>query len=153
MGSLFLLLFIGFVLAILIWIVIKVPWWAKPLIIIGAFLAVMEKMCQEQGGLHIYKTVDNVEGVEIMYGYPDIFMIKDYDYSFVEGWGERLEQQQNGTVLKRENVIPKSMYQIAYLTNSNFNKYYYEFSAKIFNRKSKNVLASYNSYGYTQNKL
>ncbi len=63
MGSLFLLLFIGFILAILVWIVIKVPWWAKPLVIIFAFLAVkgdvylgkreFKKICAEQSGLHI----------------------------------------------------------------------------------------------------
>ncbi len=163
MGSLFLLLFIGFILAILIWIVIKVPWWAKPLVVIGAFLAVtadgylgrrkLEKMCQEQGGVHIYKTVNSVEGFDLGLWRPTPYWIKDKGYIFIEGHHfsetvERLSISDNGEIKKENDVKPKSKYTIrAYTNNDTPQRYYTTWRTVILNQHN-DILAETVIIGY-----
>ncbi len=163
MGSLFLLLFIGFILAILVWIVIKVPWWAKPLVIVGAFLAVtadgylgrrkLEKMCQEQGGLHIYKTVGGVEGFGLGERRPTPSWIEGKGYLFVEGkyrdgMVDRLSIDSLGNITKKNNVSPKGKYQIVTKSNSNdFKSRYYKWEVTLTD-DSGEILAKAINFGY-----
>ncbi len=164
MGSLFLLLFIGFILAILVWIVIKVPWWAKPLVVIGAFLAVtadgylgrrkLEKMCQEQGGLHIYKTVDNVEGFELGNSSLKKYLIEKYGYVYVErksyekGKVDRLRTNNNSEFLLEKDVIPKSTYLVDNIPNKLIVGNYEIDKYQITNKNDGSVLAEYIVIGY-----
>ncbi len=164
MGSLFLLLFIGFILAILVWIVIKVPWWAKPLIIIGAFLAVtadgylgrrkLEKMCQEQGGLHIYKTVNNVEGFEQNMNISSSWDERFNDYSFIEGKSDtsgkvnRITRNSSGKVVYEKDVNAKSRYLVIYNHTPKIDANYRLLSEQIVDKKTKEILAEVKSFAY-----
>ncbi len=142
------------------WIVIKVPWWAKPLIIIGAFLAVtaddylgrrkLEKMCQEQGGLHIYKTVDNVEGFEIQYWLEKEPWLTKYNFNYIEKKSgtkiERLTKKADGKFIKEEPSKMKSEYKLVYSKDltGDFNF----FRDEIIRKADQKVMASYNYIGY-----
>ncbi len=146
------------------WIVIKVPWWAKPLIIIGAFLAVtadgylgrrkLEKMCQEQGGLHIYKTVDSVEGYEKDISLSPSWNSLDNGYSFIEGKSDmpgkvsRRTLNPDGTVNYEKAVTPQSQYLVMNLWYEKIDKNYSLYGQKIIDKKNGDVLAEAKSFGY-----
>lgn len=161
-GLLLLVLVAGYV-----WLVYRiiqrVPRWAKPLVVIIAFLALtaddylgrkkLEKMCEEQGGLHIYRTVEGVEGFNLGLWKPTPYWIKDKGYIFIEGHYfsetvERLSISDNGEIKKENEVKPKSKYTIRdYTKNDTPQRYYTTWRTVILNQHN-DILAETVIIGY-----
>ncbi len=162
MGSLFLLLFIGFILALLVWIVIKVPWWAKPLVIIVAFLAVkgdvylgrkeFKQICKEQSGLHIYETAENVAGLETKDSLRESPWLTKYNFRYVEKKRgrkiERLTKQADGNILREEVPKMKSKYKIKFSQDLTSNKKFSFTKYQVIRKTDQKIMASYNYIGY-----
>jgi hypothetical protein len=101
------------------------PYWAKALVAIAAILIPtadaaygrikLNQMCEAEGGLHIYRVVDGVEGFLDPGSEPHEGWLKTLGYLFVEGKGargefSRLSLNVDGGVLREEEVTPKSKY-------------------------------------------
>lgn len=173
-GLLILALLLGYVW--LVWFICKkTPTiWAKALVLLIAVLAVsadaiygrlkLKQMCEQEGGLKIYETVENVRGFEDKSTSPEDFWIKEYGYQYIEGRGDsffqdgksfhlvdRLSVQADGSIVLEKNVQPKSPYQVDFFKNNrvaDFSGDYYIFSKRIERKSDKKILASYTHIGY-----
>lgn len=100
-------------------------YWAKALIVVVAILIPMadavygriklKQMCEAEGGLHIYRVVEGVEGFDDPSTPPYEEWITKYGYRFVEGdevngKESRLRLQADGTILRENQVTPISEY-------------------------------------------
>jgi hypothetical protein len=103
-------------------------YWTKALIIVAALLiptadAVygrikLKQMCEAEGGLHIYRVVEGVEGF-FDAGPPDDEWIFKYGYRFVEGneiggKSSRLSLHPDGKIVKEVGVTPIAKYGYEY---------------------------------------
>ena len=97
------------------------PYWGKALVIIIAILIPtadgiygrikLKQMCKTEGGLHIYRVVEGVEGFYYPKFSPDKFWLSKAGYKFVEGKDNtRLSLQPDGTYLLQKDVVPISKY-------------------------------------------
>lgn len=123
-------LFILFLLGLYIWGAYKIvrwirPVWGKAFVVVAVLLiptadAVygrirLKHMCEAEGGLKIYKTVEGVEGFRDGRSRPEEEWITKYGYRFVEGEGAngtpaRVSRQANGTIIMENNVTPISKF-------------------------------------------
>lgn len=126
MGGLLVLALIGGY----IWGVTKIficidTYWGKTLIVVAAILIPsadaiygrikLTQMCEAEGGLHIYRVVEGVEGFDDPSGPPDDEWITKYGYRVVEGTelgGEpsRLVRQPDGRVIREMGITPMTKY-------------------------------------------
>ena len=101
------------------------PYWAKVLVVIAAILiptadAVygrikLKQMCEAEGGLHIYRVVEGVEGFEDPESRPTEGWLMKHGYRFVEGREangkhSRLILEPDGTVSRELDVALKSQF-------------------------------------------
>lgn len=151
MGGLLILALVAGYLWLIYQITKRVPRWVKPLVVIVAFLVVstdgylgrkkLEKMCEEQGGLHIYETVEGVEGIGIGDWIPTEYWLTEKGYHFVEGniktsgLVDRLTIQGNGIITKEINVNQISSYKFKYESINNYpEKYFFTDNTMIVNQ-------------------
>lgn len=100
--------------------------WAKALIVVTAVLiptadAVygrikLKQMCEAEGGLHIYRVVEGVEGFDDPESRPTEGWLTKHGYRFVEGREpsgkrSRLSLNPDGTILREVDITPKSNFQ------------------------------------------
>ena len=124
------------VLVLYIWIWKKVfgriqPVWGKALAFVLAILIptgdaiygriVLNQMCEAEGGLRVYKTVENVDGFFDDHG-PDERWIKNRGFTFAEGRSQtgspnvdRLSKDSDGMVTMEKNVPRKSIYRLRFV--------------------------------------
>jgi hypothetical protein len=101
------------------------PSWAKGLIAVAAILIPtadgvygrikLKQMCEAEGGLHIYRVVEGVEGFDALSLGPDDEWILKYGYRFVEGnevngKKSRLSLHPDGKVVREVGVTPITEY-------------------------------------------
>lgn len=101
------------------------PYWAKALVVIVAILlptvdAVygrikLKQMCEAEGGLHVYRVVEGVEGFDTPSGPPFDEWIVKYGYRFVEGKElngkpSRLSLRSDGQIVREIGITPVSEY-------------------------------------------
>jgi hypothetical protein len=101
------------------------PYWTKALVVVAAILiptvdAVygrikLKQMCETEGGLHVYRVVEGVDGFESSDSQPTEGWLKMHKYQFVEGrWNDgklfRLSVKSDGTTLHEFGIAPKSEY-------------------------------------------
>lgn len=130
MGGLLILFLIG----LYVWGTYKIvrrtpPQWGKALIVIAALLiptadAVygrykLGEMCAAEGGLHIYRVVEDVAGFDNPKFQPDEGWLTANGYKFVEGEElsgkrSRLSRRPDGTFLREEGITPISEYVFEY---------------------------------------
>lgn len=163
-GLLILALFLGYVQ--LVWFICKkTPTiWAKALVLLVAVLAVsadaiygrkkLEQMCEQKSGLKIYKTVDNVEGVDLRYWKPEADWIKNSKYKFIEtdaftslGRVDRRSVQSDGTILEEKDVLSKSTYKIRTKSIKKFSNYYISNTIMIVSN-NQSIVAEASVFGY-----
>ena len=144
MGLYFLVLIGGY-----IWIVSKIrkrvhPYWGKVLVTVIAILIPtadaiygrikVQLMCKAEGGLHIYRVVEDVEGFGELDGRPYEKFLK-MGFKYVEGISEgqpsRMTLSENGIVNLEVGVEPISEY-VVYESNFGNNK-------DIFSRAEKSI--------------
>lgn len=102
------------------------PHWKKALVVIAAILlptadAVygrikLKQMCEAEGGLHIYRVVDGVEGFGDPKSRPTEGWVTKYGYRFVEGReangkNSRLTLKPDGMVYREVGVAPMSEFE------------------------------------------
>lgn len=100
-------------------------YWAKALIVAIAILiptadAVygrikLKQMCKAEGGLHIYRVVEEVKGFDDPSGPPSDEWITQYGYRVVEGTElggkrSRLTLQSDGKINREEGITPMTEY-------------------------------------------
>jgi hypothetical protein len=100
-------------------------YWAKALVVIAAILlptadAVygrikLKQMCEAEGGLHVYRVVEGVEGFDALSLGPDDEWISKYGYRFVEGEElggkrSRVSLQPDGKIIREVGVTPITKY-------------------------------------------
>jgi hypothetical protein len=130
MGALLILWIAAIYLLLAAWITYKVrSWWVKSVVAIALLLiptadAVygrikLKQMCEAEGGLKIYKTVEGVEGlyVDRLGATPE--WVTKYGYRFVEGEDVsgkpvRLSGGPAGKIVEEKNVALKSQYRYEY---------------------------------------
>jgi len=127
MGLYFLVLIGGY-----IWIVSKIrkrvhPYWGKVLVVVVAILIPtadhmygkikLWQMCNSEGGLHIYRVVEGVDGLYLPFRTGgDSWWLEKQGYKFIEERGEvdgtydRISLQPDGTYLHEKGVAPISKY-------------------------------------------
>lgn len=130
MGALLILWIAAIYLLLAVWITYKVrPWWVKSVVAIALLLiptadAVygrikLRQMCEAEGGLKIYKTVEGVEGLYVdRLGATPEWITKD-GYRFVEGKSPggksmRLSRGSDGKLIEERDVALKSRYRYEY---------------------------------------
>jgi len=109
-------------------------------------------MCQAEGGLKIYKTVEGVDGFYIDRLGPTTEWITKYGYQFVEGKGldvkyMRLSRGQSGKIIEEKNVVLKSKYRYEY-SGGNFGIGYARGERRIRDLQTNEILASYINISY-----
>lgn len=129
--------------------------WAKALVVVTAILiptadAVygrikLKQMCEAEGGLHIYRVVDGVEGFDDPTDEPREGSIKTDGYKFVEGEElggkrSRLSLQPDGKVIREIGVVPVSEY-VYEMDKGNFHDTYHRTETRIRTRSSGEVLS------------
>ncbi len=154
-GLLILALIIGYCYLV-VFLIKKAPTVLKAPIIIGAILLVtadgiygrykLKKMCEAEGGVHIYETVDNVEGFEIEDS--KLWMIETNNtYQYIEelrntssGKVDRLSFTDGKYYLERD-VNSKSRYLVKTSHPVNTLKHYEILSDLIIDKKDNHILA------------
>ena len=125
MGGLLILFLIG----LYIWIAKKIlrrvrPVWGKALVVIAALLiptadAVygrhkLKEMCAAEGGLRIYRVVEDVEGMDFLNSSTEKSWLETTGYKFVEGQDKgkrsRLSVLPDGMYLHEAGITPISEY-------------------------------------------
>ena len=101
------------------------PYWMKALVVVAAILiptadAVygrikLKQMCETEGGLHVYRVVEEVEGFDALSLGPDDEWILKYGYRFVEGEElggkrSRLSLQPDGKIVREVGITPITEY-------------------------------------------
>ncbi len=101
------------------------PYWKKALVVIAAILiptadAVygrikLKQMCEAEGGLHIYRVAEGVEGFDDPSGRPLEEWITQYGYHVIEGTElsgkhSRLSLQTDGKIIREVGVTPTTEY-------------------------------------------
>ena len=126
MGGLAVLFFLGLYFVLAVTAIAKVkPLWAKGLVLLAALLiptadAVygrykLKQMCAAEGGLKVYRVVEDVEGFMDQLGTD--YWVRDGGYEFSENFpthGKVIRYtKQNGLIIKEDNVTPKSLYRVS----------------------------------------
>jgi hypothetical protein len=138
------------------------PHWKKALVVIAAILlptadAVygrikLKQMCEAEGGLHVYRVVEGVEGFENSNPGPTEDWLKRDRYRFIEGnWSDgktyRLSMNSDGTVRQELGVLPKSEYRLEMRTGTSDGAYY-RIEWTVSRRDTNEVLGRFVNTGY-----
>ena len=130
--------------------------WAKTLLILTFVLiptadAVygrikLQQMCEAEGGLKVYKTIENVDGFYEENGMPDNEWISKHGYKFVEGktvsgMTIRKERTENGRIAQLENEPLKSKFGFGYF-NDDLRKKYQKGQLYIYDLVTKEKIAT-----------
>ncbi len=97
-----------------------------------------------QGGLHIYETAENVEGLEDKNSLSEIPWLTEYNFNYVEKNNERLSKQPDGTILKETVPRMKSKYKIQYSKDTKSNNKFSFFRYQVIRKSDNKIMASYN---------
>ncbi|WP_418647611.1 hypothetical protein ACNQFN_22375 [Thauera butanivorans] len=139
------------------------PYWAKALVVIAAILiptadAVygrikLKQMCEAEGGLHIYRVVEGVEGFDYPSMTPIDEWIKKYGYHFIEGEAlggkrSRIRLQPDGKIVREVGVIPIAKY--AYeVDKGDVRDTFLRIESRVVEKGSSEILARYVNIGYS----
>ncbi len=107
-----------------------------------------KQICKEQGGLHIYETAENVEGLEDKNSLSEIPWLTEYNFNYVEKNNERLSKQPDGTILKETVPRMKSKYKIQYSKDTKSNNKFSFFRYQVIRKSDNKIMASYNYISY-----
>lgn len=160
-------LFVLFLLAIYIWGAYKIVRWIKPVwgktLVVVAILLIptadavygrikLKHICETEGGLKVYKTVEGVEGffIDRLGATPE--WITKYGYRFVESKGVggrpmRLSREQDGRIVAEENIVPRSKYRYEY-SGTNFDIGYARGEKRIRDLQTNEIFARYVDFSY-----
>jgi hypothetical protein len=124
-GLLVLVLIAGYVWGAAKLVKLVRPYWKKVFIIVAAILVPtadavygrikLKQMCEAEGGLHIYRVVERVEGFDDPSMVPYEEWISKYGYRVVEGQEiggkpSRLVQQADGKIVREVGITPTTQY-------------------------------------------
>lgn len=124
-GLLVLTLIVGYIWGITKLVTSAPKLWQKTLIVVAALLVPtadavygrikLRQMCEAEGGLHIYRVVEGVEGFDALSLGPDDEWILKYGYRFVEGEElsgkrARISLQPDGKIVREVGVTPIAEY-------------------------------------------
>ena len=160
-------LLILFLAGLNLWGVYKIvrripPVWGKALVVIVALLipkadAVygrykLKQMCAAEGGLRIYRVVENVAGFDDPKSRPDESELRIRKYQFVEGKEfsgkrSRLSVQPDGTYLREEGITPISEY-VYEEEHGKDTDIYYRYEQRVKVRATGEVLGRYVDFNY-----
>ena len=163
MGALLILWIAAIYLLLAVWITYKVrPWWVKSVVAIALLLiptadAVygrvrLRQMCEAEGGLKIYKTVEGVEGLYVDEFRPDPTWIGMYGYRFIEGKDYdgkymRLSRGSDGKTVEEKNVVLRSQYRYEY-SGGDFGIGYAQGEKRILDLQTNEILARARNISY-----
>jgi len=131
------------------------PNWGKALVI-AAFVLVptadavygrikLKQLCEAEGGVKIYRTVEGVEGFYNA-SFPSPDWLTTYGYRFVEGKdyrdgkSMRIRLGPDGKVIEEKNVVPQSKYRYE-LSLEEIGIGYLRFDIRIRDLQTKEILA------------
>lgn len=135
--------------------------WIKALLLLGFVLlptadAVygrikLKLLCEKEGGLRIYRTVENVEGFLINQS-PEKEWIVNNGYRFVEGKNYRgkiirISRDEKGIIVTQENVLPQSLYEYFH-EDAHITPTIKRFSSKVIDRNSNEILSEFAGFGF-----
>lgn len=138
------------------------PLWGKALVVLAALLiptadAVygryrLKEMCAAEGGLRIYRVMENVAGFEDPKSRPDESWIGAGKFQFVEGEElsgkrSRLSLRPDGTYLHEVAITPISEY-VYEKEHGNDKDIYYRYEQRIRVRATGEVLGRYIDFNY-----
>lgn len=112
----------------------------------------LRQMCEAEGGLKIYKTVEGVEGLYVDEFRPDSTWIGMYGYRFVEGKDYdgkymRLSRGSDGKIVEEKNVALKSQYRYEY-SGGDFGIGYALEEKRILDLQTNEILARARNISY-----
>lgn len=162
MGALLILVVAGLYLWLAIAITRKVkPGWGKVTVLVIAALIptadavvgriYLKHLCATEGGLKIYRTVDDVDGFYDPTSNPNEEWIRKYGYKFIEGnvigQPARMSLQPDGTIFSEKNIVLQSKY--AYeLKQGDVKDLYYRIEENIRVLESNEILSRYVNFSY-----
>ncbi|MBI5791979.1 MAG: hypothetical protein HZA63_10930 [Rhodocyclales bacterium] len=138
------------------------PYWKKALLVVTAILiptadAVygrikLKQMCEAEGGLHIYRVVEGVEGFDDPRWSPLDEWIVKYGYRFIEGREpngkpSRLSLQPDGKILREVDISPVSKYAFE-ARLGDVRDVYYRVESRVVEKRSSEILARHVNIGY-----
>lgn len=138
------------------------PLWAKVLLVVAAILiptadAVygrikLKQMCEAEGGLHIYRMVEGVEGFDYPTMEPNDEWITKYGYRFVEGEEvggkrSRVSLLPDGKTTREVDVSPMSKYAFE-VRLGDVRDIYFRTESRVIEKGSSEILARYVNIGY-----
>jgi hypothetical protein len=163
MGGLLVLFLVGLYLWAGYKIVRRTPTiWGKALVVIAAILiptadAVygrykLKQMCAAEGGLHIYRVVEDAKGFDDPKSRPDESELQIRKYQFVEGKElsgkrSRLSVQPDGKYLREVGVTPISEY-IYEEEHGKDKDIYYRYEQRVKVRATGEILGRYVNFNY-----
>lgn len=137
-------------------------YWAKALVVVAAILiptadAVygrikLKQMCEAEGGLHVYRVVEGVEGFDDPRTAPYEDWITKYGYRVVEGdeingKESRLSLLPDGSILRETGISPTSKY-IYELDKGNPRDTYHRIESRVRVRDSGEILSRSINFRY-----
>lgn len=138
------------------------PYWRKALIALAAILiptadAVygrikLKQMCEAEGGLHIYRVVEGIEGFDYPRMSPNEEWLTKYGYRFIEGDQSngirtRLSLQPDGKIIREVDILPMSKYAFE-VRLGDVRDVYYRAESRVVEKRSSEILARHVNIGY-----
>lgn len=162
-------LLVLFLLGVYVWIAYKAVRWTRPrwgkVLLVLAFVLVptadavhgrirLKQLCEAEGGLRIYRTVEGVEGFYEA-SKPDETWIRKYSFVFVEGEGtlngksviDRLVLQADGNIRLEKNVEQRSKYRLRF-GRGNVSDSYLRTDVVVETTNSKELLGRITDFNY-----
>jgi hypothetical protein len=149
-------------LGVYLWVAYKVvrrinPNWGKALAV-AVFVLIptadavygrikLKQLCEAEGGVRIYRTVEGVEGFYDERWSPDPEWLTNYGFRFLEGKGPdgnslRIKLGPDRKVFEERNVVPESRYQYEY-SGAEFGNGYFRGESRIRDLQTKEILSRY----------
>lgn len=138
------------------------PAWGKTLVVVMLLLAPtadaiygrikLERLCESEGGLHVYRMVEGVAGFDDPKSRPDESTLRIRKYKFVEGIEldgsrSRLSVLLDGTYLREKGVTPISEY-VYESTRGDDKDIYYRYEQRIRVRATGEIIGNNVDYSY-----
>ena len=107
----------------------------------------LKQLCEAEGGVKIYRTVEGVEGYFDGVWGPTPEWLTKYGYRFVEGKDRdgkpmRIKLGPDGKVIEEMNVVPQSRHQYEY-SGAEFGNGYFRGESRIRDLQTKEILSRY----------
>lgn len=109
----------------------------------------LQQMCKAEGGLRVYRVVQDVEG---FMGYAEEEMITKYGYQFVESCDSTRNcykfSKKNDDIVKEYNVTPQSKFKVKLITLDNKGELYWRQLYSIDSISDSEILATETNIGF-----